>query len=382
MTRIEVIQKALAGKINWVHAATILGLTPRHLYRVRMQYEEFGIPGVRDRRTGRRMPMRVPPEVVDEACRLRREHYPDFSIRHFHQFATERHGLRLSYTLLRTILQARGLAPKEPGRGQYRRRRERRPMRGMLIHLDASTHTWIPGVPQRDLMVALDDADGRILYARFFEQEGTVSTLAAIKHVLVRYGRFCELYTDRGSHFCHTSEAGEDPDEVQKGQVARVLKTLGIHHILARSPEARGRSERAFGTIQGRLPQELRLAKITDYEAANRYLDEVFVPDFNKRFTVEPTEPESAFVRLMGVDLRLLLSVHHERVVRGDSTITFNSLVLQLPKTRDRRHFVRCPVLVHEFLDGTLGVSYQARLIARFTAQGALVPSSALRRVA
>jgi hypothetical protein len=382
MTRVEVIQKALEGRINWVQAASILRITSRHLYRLRLLYEKLGVPGVRDRRSGRRMPIRVPADVVEEACRLRREHYPDFSIRHFHEFVTERHGLRLSYTLLKTILQTRGLAPKTRGRGQYRRRRERRPMRGMLIHLDASTHTWIPGAAQRDLMVALDDADGRILYARFFEQEGTMSTLAALKHVVVRYGRFCELYTDRGSHFCRTGRTGEAPAEVQNGQVARVLKVLGTHHILARSPEARGRSERAFGTIQGRLPQELRLAKLTDYEAANRYLDEVFVPDFNRRFTVETAQPESAFVRLLGVDLGLLFSVHHERIVRGDSTVAFGNMMLQLPRTRERRHYIRCPVLVHEFLDGTLGVSYQSRLIARYTSDGFLLSSGALRRVA
>jgi hypothetical protein len=382
MTRVEVIQKALSGRINWVQAATVLGITSRHLYRLRLQYEQFGIPGLRDRRSGRRMPTRLAPEVVEEVCRLRQERYPDFSIRHFHQFATERHRLRLSYTLLKTILQTRGLAPKARGRGKYRRRRERRPMRGMLIHLDASTHTWIAGVAQRDLVVALDDADGRILYARFVEQEGTLSTLAALRHVVVRYGRFGELYTDRGSHFCHTSEAGADPDEFQNGQVARVLKVLGIHHILARSPEARGRSERAFGTIQGRLPQELRLAKISDYAGANQYLDETFIPDFNRRFTVEPAEPESAFVRLLGLDLNLLFSVQHPRIVRGDSTVIFGTLALQLPKTRDRRHYIRCPVLVHEFLDGTLGVSYQSRLIAKFTAAGALLTSAALRRVA
>ena len=161
-----------------------------------------------------------------------------------------------------------------------------------------------------------------------------------------------------------------------------MLKVLGIHHILARSPEARGRSERAFGTIQGRLPQELRLAKVGNYEAANQYLDEAFVPDFNRRFTVEPAEPESAFVRLVGLDLNLQFSIQHQRIVRGDSTVTFGNLSLQLPKTRERRHYARCPVLVHEFLDGTLGVSYQNRLIARFTAEGLLLPSATLRRVA
>jgi len=381
MTRVEIIQKALEGRINWVQAAAIMGITSRHLFRLRLLYERFGIPGLRDGRSGRRMPSRILPHVVDEICRLRRERYSEFSVRHFHQFATEKHGLRISYTMLKTILQTRELAPKARGRGKYRRQRERRPMRGMLIHLDASTHPWIAGT-SRDLVVVLDDADGRILYARFWEQEGTMSTLAALKHVLVRYGRFCELYTDRGSHFCLTLEAGGDPAEEQHGQVSRVLKVLGIRHILARSPEARGRGERAFGTIQGRLPQELRLASIKGYDAANGYLDEVFVPDFNKRFTVRPAEEESAFVRLMGVDLRLLMSIQHDRIVRKDSTVQFGALTLQLPPTRERRHFIRCPVVVHELLDDTLGVSYQGRLVARFTRQGTLIPSAASRKAA
>jgi hypothetical protein len=191
--------------------------------------------------------------------------------------------------------------------------------------------------------------------------------------VLLRFGRFCELYTDRGSHFCKTSKAGLVPDEEQHGQVSRVLKALGIRHILARSPEARGRSERAFGTLQGRLPQELRLAGIGDYEAANRYLDERFVADFNRRFTVEPEQPESAFTPLAGVDLELLVSVQHERTVQKDNTVLLDGLHLQLPESRQRVHFVRCPVIVHELLDGRLGVSYQGHLLASFTRDGQLV---------
>jgi hypothetical protein len=212
----------------------------------------------------------------------RREVYPDFAMKHFHEVASEKHKLKLSYTLTRSVLQDAGLVEKAPGRGKYRRKRERRPMVGLMVHLDASTHTWLKGLPLRDLMVALDDADGRILYARFVEQESTGSTFEALHAVLTRQGRFAELYTDRGSHFCRTPKA--DGPAVTDGQVSRALKTLGIRQILARSPEARGRSERAFKTIQGRLPQELRVARIRDCEAANEYLERVFVPDFNKRF--------------------------------------------------------------------------------------------------
>jgi hypothetical protein len=223
--------------------------------------------------------------------------------------------------------------------------------------------------------VSLDDADGRILYARFFPQEGTASTFAALESVLRNYGRFAELYTDRGSHFCHTERAGEVADE-QQGQVSRALRSLGIHQILSLSPQARGRSERAFGTIQGRLPQELRHHRITDYGAANRYLEQHFIADFNRRFTVKPAQPESAFVKLGGIELELLLSSQHERVVRNDNTITFTTLILQLPSTRPRIHFVRCPVTVHQFSNGTLGISYQGKLLARYDAAGGILQPS------
>lgn len=373
MTRQAVIQKAIEGRITWQQAADICRVTARHMSRLRERYERLGIDGIRDGRTGKAQPRRIPVEVEQQVCELKRELYPDFSVRHFHQFITERHGVALSETWARLILQKHGLVPKAPARGKHRRKRERRPMRGMLLHLDGSTHSWIAGLPMRDLIVMLDDADGRILYARFVEQEGTHSTLQALRHVLMRFGRFCELYTDRGSHFCRTGNAELGPDAQQTGQVARVLKVLGIRHILARSPEARGRSERAFGTIQGRLPQELRVAGICDYDAANHYLQTQFVPDFNRRFTVEPAEPEGAFTPVVGLDLSLLLSVQHERTVQNDNTVVLHGLHLQLPKNRERPHFVRCPVIVHEFLDGKLGVSYQGRLIARFTADGALV---------
>ena len=189
-----------------------------------------------------------------------------------------------------------------------------------------------------------------------------------------------ELYTDRGSHFCHTPRAGGAPSTEPAGQVSRALKVLGIRQILAWSPEARGRSERAFQTLQGRLPQELRVAGIRTYAAANTYLREQFVPDFNRRFTVEPPDPHSAFVPLVGVDLELVLSVQHRRTVNNDSTVAFERLSLQLPRTAERAHYVRCEVTVHEFPEGTLGVSYQGRLLARYDRNGQLLPTPAPRR--
>jgi hypothetical protein len=381
MTKEQVFVKALEKRISWLHAADILGVTPRHMRRIRWSVERYGMDVLKDGRSGSRR-KRIPGTTITELCRLKRELYADFSIRHFHEFATEKHGLKLSYTMARTVLQAAGLAEKASGRGQYRRRRERRPMVGMLLHLDASTHRWLPELPMQDLNVILDDADGRILYARFVEQEGTMSTFAALHAILRRHGRFCELYTDRGSHFCNTSVAEQGPDAEQNGQVPRALRALGIRQILARSPEARGRSERAFGTIQGRLPQELRAAEVHTYDAANLYLDRTFVPDFNRRFTVKPAQPESAFSPLAGVDLDLLLSTQHDRVVRGDSTVTFEGLALQLPPSTSRHQFARCPVVIHELTDGHIAVSYLGQQLARFDRVGILLGGATKRRAA
>ena len=377
MTRKEVIVRAIGGRLTWIAAADILGITPRHMRRLKVIYERDGYGGLVDQRGRRPRRRRLPVKTIETLCRLRRERYADFSIQHFWEQATEKHGLQLSYTWTRLVLQAAGLAPKLKARGQYRRKRERRPLVGMLIHLDASTHAWLVGPPMQDLVVALDDADGRVLYAQFWPQESTASTFHALHHVLTQHGRFAELYTDRGSHFCRTTTAGAAPDLAYDTQVQRALKTLGIRQILARSPEARGRSERAFGTFQGRLPQELRVAGLTDYAAANTYLQTVFIPDFNRRFTVKPAQSGSAFLKLVGVDLRLVLSAQHERVVRNDSTVVFSSLTLQLPPTKWRPHYVRCPVLVHELPDTTLGLSHQGRLLARYDRTGRLLEAPA-----
>ena len=382
MTRVDVIEKAIKGRISWQQAADICRVTPRHMRRLREKYEELGKPGLKDGRRGKQQPPKVSVATVDKLCRLKRELYADFSTRHFHEFATEKHGLDISYTWTLLVLQAHGLVNKAPGRGKYRRRRERRPMTGMLLHLDGSRHEWIAGLPKHDLIVMLDDADGRILFARFYEHECTVSTLDALDHVLRRWGRFCELYTDRAGQFCNTSDAAQGPDEIQNGQVPRICRALGIRQILARTPQARGRGERAFGTIQGRLVPELRLHAIADYDAANRYLERHFIADFNRRFTVRPAESETAFVPIAGLDLTLLLSVQHERMVRNDNTVSFRKRRLQLPSTKHRSHFVRCRVTVHEFADGTLGVSFQNKLLARYSEDGELLKPIRKRNVA
>lgn len=382
MTRREIVLKAINKQITWIQAADILGITPRHMRRLKGRYEKHGYGGLRDYRAGRSYRRRIPLETIREVCRLKKEVYPDFSVRHFYEYAVEKHRLKLSYNWARIVLEEAGIVERAPARGKHRRRRERRPMIGMLIHIDGSNHRWIPGLPPWDLILVLDDADGRALHGQFVPEEGTMSTLTALEHILTRHGRFCEFYHDCGSHFGRTSHAGEGPDEEQNGQVTRVLKTLGIRQIFARSPQARGRSERAFGTCQGRLPQELRLEGIRSYDKANEYLNRVFLPKFNRRFTVKPAQDETAFVPLAGIDLKLLLSIQQERIVRNDNTVTCKNVILQIPERPERIHFVRCPVIVHGFPNGNLGVSYQGRLLGEYLADGRPVFSTRRTRKA
>jgi len=376
MTRYEIVLKATAGRLTWTQAADVLGITPRHLRRLRVEYQDCGIDAFYDHRGGKPRRKRIREETVEMICRLKQDVYPDFSMRHFYEKLTEEQGVQISYSWVRHILQTTGIVKKTRGRGKYYRQRERRSMRGMMLHIDASTHEWIPGLPKWDLVAVLDDADGKLLYAQFFEEEKTLSTFAALQYVLKKHGRFCELYHDKGSHFGTAIRAGQDPDDIQEGQVSRALKILGIRQIFAHTPQARGRSERAFGTLQGRLPQELRLEGIKNYADANIFLSKVFIPSFNRRFTVKPRLPESVFVPITGLDLQLLLSAHHERTVKNDNTVQFKGTTLQLPSTQTRNHYARCLVIVHELTKGSLAVSYQNTVIAEYSKDGEMIKTN------
>lgn len=378
MTKNEVILKAIEKKISWLQAADILGYTPRHMRRLKGRWEREGYDGIRDQRGRVTRRSRLPIEVIERVIHLKRQVYADSNLSHFHEVLTQQHGVQLSYTWMKQLLHQAKIVEKEPARGKYRRARERRPMRGMMLHMDASTHPWLEAEQAWDLVLVVDDATSEIVYGEFVPQEGTLSSLRALNYVLQTYGRFSELYTDRGSPFCRTAQAGSPPETEQNGQVARVLKTLGIRHIRALSPQARGRSERVFGTVQGRLPQELRVAAITDYASANRYLQDLFIPRYKARFAVQPAQPESAYTPLHGIDLQLLVSVQHERIVHNDHTVRFHTRILQLPAPADRLHLVRCPVLVHEFPEGDLGISFQGNLLARFSRQATADPPRAV----
>jgi len=362
----EVILRAISKQIHWFEAAKILRLSPRQLRRLYYRYRNYGYDGLYDRRTGKPSPRRVPLAVVEEVFRLYREKYFDFSVRHFHEKLSEEHGLRLSYTWVKLALQGAGLVEKARQRGVHRRRRERRPMMGMMLHIDGSPHRWLGGEQWHDLLVILDDATSEIYYAQLVEEESTWTVLAALREVIEQRGIFCSLYSDRASHFWLTPQAGEMVDRQRLTQVGRAMRELGIEMIPAYSPQARGRSERGFGTWQGRLPQELRVHGITTKEEANRFLRESYIAEFNRRFAVAAAQPESAFVPASGQDPERIFSLQHERVVNRDNTISYANRMLQLERTRWRGTLAGCRVVVCEHLDGLLSVYYGPHRVGRF----------------
>jgi transposase len=366
----EVILRAMGKKITWWQAAEIIGISDRQMRRWHRRYEKWGYDGLWDRRRGGPSPRRVPLETAQQVLQLYGERYFDFNVRHFHEKLREQHGIQLSYTWVKRALQGAGLVRPARRRGVHRQRRPRRSLPGMLLHLDGSTHAWF-GDPRRyDLLVVLDDATSEIYYAQLVEQESTRTVLAALREVVEAQGVFCTLYCDRASHFFETPKAGGKIDPQRVTQVGRALQELGIRMIPAYSPQARGRSERSFGTWQGRLPQELRVRGITTPEAANRFLRQEYIAEFNQRFRVPAAQPGSAFVGLQGQDLERIFSVQQERVVNRDNTVQIGNRVLQIEKTPWRDTLAGCCVLVYEHLDGTLSVGYGPHGVGRFSAEG------------
>ena len=367
----DVLLKAMAKKITWWEAAEIIGVTDRTMRRWRERLEEHGLDGLADRRKGRPSPKRVPLKVCQEVLRLYQERYADFNVRHFHEKLQEEHGIQLSYTWVKRALQGAGLVARRRRRGTHRRRRARRPLPGMLLHIDGSQHQWFQDERWYDLLVMLDDATSEIYYAQLVEEEATRTVMVALREVIETQGLFCALYSDRAGHFFLTPKAGEPVDKYRLTQVGRALRELGIQMIPAYSPQARGRSERNFGTWQGRLPQELRLAGIGTVEEANEFLRDRYVAEFNRKFAVPAAEQGTVFRPYARRDLEWIFSVQSQRVVAKDNTITLGERVLQLERGRWRCTLAGCTVTVHEHLNGTLSVRYGPHVVGRFAANGA-----------
>jgi transposase len=367
----EVMLQAMAKKITWFQAAEILGISDRHMRRWRERYEEGGFRGLFDRRCGKASPKRVPVGVVERVLQLYREKYFDLNLSHFHEKLASEHQIELSYSWVKGVLQGAGLVGRGRQRGVHRKRRERRPLPGMLLHIDGSRHQWFQDERWYDLIVILDDATSEIYYAQLVEEESTLTVMAALREVIERKGVFCALYSDRGSHFWLTPKVGGKVDPHRLTQVGRALRELGIRMIPAYSPQARGRSERNFSTWQGRLPQELRLHKIANLEAANVFLRQSYRAEFNRRFQVTPAQRGNAFLACRRRDLDLVFALQFERTVNRDNTVSFQNLSLQMERVGWRATLAGCQVMVHQHLDGTLSITHGPHLLGRYTAQGA-----------
>jgi len=362
----EVILKAMAGKLKWWEAAEIIGVTDRTMRRWRQQYQEHGYSGLWDYRKRRPSPKRVPVADLEKVLRLYREVYFDFNVQHFHEKLREEHGLAYSYTWVKMALQEAGLVERRKKRGSHRKRRPRRPMPGMLLHIDGSEHRWFGDDRYYELIVILDDATSEIYYAQLVEAESTHSVMVALREVIETRGLFCSLYSDRAGHFFVTPKRGEKVDRSRPTQVGRALQELGVRMIAAYSPQARGRSERNFGTWQGRLPQELRLRGSMDLERANEFLRNEYIGEFNRRFAVPAAQRGTAFVRLHRKDLDWVFSTQHDRTVSNDNTVSLDNRVLQLNKTRWRNTLAGQSVVVHEHLDGRVSIRYGPHVIAQY----------------
>lgn len=363
----DVMSRWEAGSLSQLEAAEVLGMSERTFRRWAGRVEEEGEAGLLDRRLGRRSGRAVPDDERGEIERLYRARYSGFTAKHFHEHLVKDHGFRWGYTWTKTYLQNRGLLAKAPRRGAHRRKRPRRPLIGMMLHQDASKEAWLCGRAPLDLAVTMDDATNTVYSAILVEEEGTMSSFSGLIETIAENGLFCSLYTDRGSHYFYTPEAGGPVSKEVPTQVGRALAQLGIEHIAAYSPQARGRSERMFRTLQDRLPKELRLAGISDaVAAANRFIREVYLPAHNARFAVEPAEAGSAFVPVERAQWRDILCVQEERTVAPDNTVAWNGRRLQIPKHPARAHFVRAKVRVHEYPDGELAIFHGPRCLVRW----------------
>src|SRR5882757_3935875 len=332
----DILLKAMAKKISWMEAAEIAGVTDRTMRRIRERYQEHGYTGLFDQRKGKRSIHRIPMETAEEVLRLYQETYFDLNMRHFHEKLREEHQIELSYTWVQQALQGAGLVAKRKKRGPHRRRRPRRPMAGMLLHIDGSKHRWLNDDQWHDFIVILDDATSEIYYAQLVPEESTRTVMMGLREVIETRGLFCALYSDRGSHFFVTVKAGDKVDKHRLTQVGRAMKELGIQMIPAYSPQARGRSERSFGTWQGRLPQELRLAGIQTVEAANAFLRTRYIAKFNEQFAAAAEQKGTAFRRSSRSDLNWIFTVQTERVVAKDNTVAMGNRHWQIDKTRFR----------------------------------------------
>src|SRR5271157_2591887 len=361
------------GKLGCEGAAELLGIDVRTFLRWRKRHEETGGSGWDDRRVGKPSHRKASDVEVERITRLYRDKYSGFNVSHFHAYLCWEEGFSRSYSWVKRTLSTAGLVVPGKRGGDHRLRRPRRPQTGMMIHQDASMHNWF-GEALCDLVITLDDANSEITSGFFCLEEGTLSSMRGISETIKEYGVFCSLYADRGSHYWFTPEAGGKVDKTRLTEVGRALKQLGIQHIAAYSPQARGRSERMFSTLQGRLPVELALHGITTMDAANAYLRDIFLPRHNKDFMVEAADKVTSFIPYVGRPLDDILCLQEERIVYKDNAVSYQVESLQIEATPHRHHYVKATVTVCHYPNDTLAIFHGHQCLARFDKTGAPAP--------
>lgn len=380
---VDVLSRWQSKQLSAAEAGEILGMSERTFRRFRQRYEEEGEAGLTDRRVGKASVKRVPVDRIEWMLELYQSQYRGWNVKHFHEHLVKRFNFNWGYSWTKHQLQVSGLIERAPRRGAHRRKRPRKPCEGMMLHQDGSRHAWLASEPPLDLIVTLDDATSKIYSIFLIEEEGTVSTFQALLEVFIAQGLPCSLYTDRGSHYFLTPKVGGVVDKTQLTQVGRALDRLGIEHIPAYSPEARGRSERMFATLQDRLPKELELAGIAGIQAANRFIREVYLPEHNALFAKPAEIAQSAFVPVADPALIIeALCIEEERTVSRDNTVGYQRLRLQLPPSPVRPHYVKAHVKVRQYPDATLAVFHGPRLLARYTKEGNLIEPTGLKAAA
>ena len=366
----DVLLRAMNKEYSWLQAAEILGITPRGLRRLRQRMEEFGYQGLVDMRKGRPSPRRTPVSEVERILGLYRERYTGFNGRHFYQTVVREHGVKLSYSCVKQILQGAGLLKKARARGRHRLRRERKERLGQMLHLDGSRHAWLSLVPtaRQTLIQAVDDATSRLLYAQLWKSESSRAVMSALSQVVKTYGIPQALYTDRASWAFETPKAGSKVDKTHLTQVGAALSRLGIEHIPSYSPQARGRSERMNRTLQDRLVKELRAQGIRTIEEANRYLEERYIPQHNDSLSRAPQDASSAFVHPGDLDLNEVFFEEEVRTVGRDNTVSLHATIFQLHAQPGRRSCAGLSVQVRRHLDGSYSIRRGMQIFGRYDA--------------
>ena len=367
-TRLQVLNRLVAQQLTTREAATILGLSERHTWRMLAAYRKEGAAALAHGNRGRRPRNAVGAEIRQKVTTLARTRYAGFNHTHLAEIMSEREGVVLSRSTVRSILLSAGLpSPRYRRPPRHRHRRQRMPQEGMLLQLDGSYHAWLEDRGSwLTLLLAVDDATGTVPHGIFREREDTYGYFELLDGIITRHGIPLGVYTDRHSVFQSPGQRLEQASgvlDVTPTQWGRALRELGVTQVFAHSPEAKGRVERANGTFQDRLVSELRLADASTLEEANDVLRK-FLPRFNARFRVPATQAGSAYrVADASLDIAGVLCHKERRRVAKDNTVQYHGRTLQLFPGVDRPSYAGARVEVQERLDGSLLVSYRGMVL-------------------